>query len=194
MKTILYFHGLGSSAASRKFVRLQQVFSHKYQLICSEWTYTTSIRILLGNLLTQYENEKSIVIIGSSTGGNFAYQLAERLRFSGVKVKLILINPLLHIAQRTSQRPFPIMLEGYLREIKEVRDCTLILSRHDEMIDHSDIKLKEAVNVFEIDDNHQVKDLKRLLAILKEILNKKKQKTIPNRHILVSIEMKIELS
>lgn len=93
-----------------------------------------------------------------------------------MRVKLILINPLLKLDQRTSLRPFPELLKVYMQNIFLVLDCTLILSRQDEMIDHSDIKLQEKVKVFEIDDNHQVKDLKRLIAILKEILNKKKAK------------------
>lgn len=107
MKTLLYFHGVGSSAASRKFIKLQSEFADKYQVTCVEWTYTSDMRTMITNLFTKYEHQKSIVIIGSSTGGNFAYQLADSLRSSGVKVKLIMINPLLQLTQRITSRPFP---------------------------------------------------------------------------------------
>lgn len=46
MKTLLYFHGLGSSAASRKFIKLQSEFADKYQVTCVEWTYTSDIRTM----------------------------------------------------------------------------------------------------------------------------------------------------
>lgn len=174
MKTILYFHGLGSSANSRKFIRLQQVFGEKYQVLCPEWTFTTDIRLLLANLLTAYENQQSIVLIGSSTGCNFAYQLAEKLRAKAVDVNLILINPLMHLQQRISGRIFPEKLKSYMQEIKEVSDCTLILSTADEAIDHGMIAIAANVKVIEIDDNHQVKDIKRLISILKSLLKKKK--------------------
>lgn len=176
MKTLIYLHGLGSSAASRKFVCLKEVFGSKYNVVCPEWTYKTSIRVMLGNLFRQYENEKSIIIIGSSTGGNFAYQLAERLRLNGVKVKLILINPLLHMGQRTSQRTFPVILSNYLWEIKEVNNCSLLLSNDDEAIDHSLIRIGENVKVISIDDNHQVKNVMKLMAVIKKILKKKRSR------------------
>ena len=132
---------------------------------------------MLGNLSRQYENEKSIIIIiGSSTSGNFAYQLRERLRLDGVKVKLILINPLLHLVQRTSQRTFPSNLVGYMSEIKEVKDCSLILSNEDEAIDHSLIRIGENVKVMSIDDNHRVKNVMKLMSIIKKIIKKKRSR------------------
>lgn len=190
MKTILYFHGLGSSAASRKFVRLQQVFADRYHVICPEWTFTTDIRVLLANLLAQYEKHKSIIIIGSSTGANFAYQLTESLRSKAVKVNLILINPLLDFEQRISSRPFPAKLENYIRTISEVNECSLILSKHDEAIDHSLIQIGDKVNKIEIDDNHQVKNLKIFIRIIKELLKKKKSKVANYTSLLIKIRIK----
>jgi len=176
MKTLIYLHGLGSSAASRKFVCLKEVFGSKYNVVCPEWTYKISIRVMLGNLYRQYENEKSIIIIGSSTGGNFAYQLREKLRLDGVKVKLILINPLLHLEQRTSQRTFPSNLVGYMSEIKEVKDCSLILSNEDEAIDHSLISRGENVKAINIDDNHRIKNVMKLMSIIERIIKKKRSR------------------
>ena len=55
MKTLLYFHGLGSSASSRKFLAIQKAFGAKYEVVCPEWTYKTSIRVMLEKLYRQYE-------------------------------------------------------------------------------------------------------------------------------------------
>jgi predicted esterase YcpF (UPF0227 family) len=131
MKTLLYLHGLGSNAASRKFTSLQQAFGDRYQLHCPEWTTTTVITDFLNNLFNYYEHEKSILIIGSSTGANFAYQLTQKLRRKGVSVELILVNPLLSLSQRISLREFPAQLATYLQDIVEVENCKLILSRQD---------------------------------------------------------------
>lgn len=172
MKTILYFHGLGSSAASRKFVSLQQVFADNYKVVCPEWSFTTDIQLMLANLLKQYESHTSIIMIGSSTGCNFAYQLTMSLRAKGVKVKLLMINPLLLIKQRISLRAFPVQLANYLSEIREVDHCTLILSTQDEIIDHSMISIGEDVDVISIKDNHQVSDLQGLIGIIQNIIEK----------------------
>ena len=171
MKTILYLHGLGSIASSRKFISLQQVFGDKYQLYCPEWTITTDINLLLINLFVKYKNEKSIIIIGSSTGANFAYQLANNLRINAVEVNLILINPLLHLEQRISESLFPLDLEQYMCEIIEVSNCTLILSKRDEVIDHSKIKIGEQVHVITIDDDHRVSNVNNFTPIIKFISN-----------------------
>lgn len=192
MKTILYFHGLGSSAASRKFVRLQQVFGHKYQIVCPEWTFTTDIRMMLGNLLTQYECFKSIIIIGSSTGCNFAYQLAENLRLKSVNVNLIMINPLFHLGQRLNTKPFPAKLESYVKAIREVNECTLIVSNADEMIDHSLVKIGSHVKLITIEDNHQVKDLKRLITIIKALLKKNRSKDVNQNTIHITINFHLD--
>lgn len=46
MKTLFYFHGLGSNAASRKFVRLQQVFGDKFKVICPETTNSNHEKVV----------------------------------------------------------------------------------------------------------------------------------------------------
>lgn len=170
MKTLLYLHGLGSSANSKKFIRLQEEFTAQYQVVCPEWTVDTNIDFLLNNLFNKYQNDEFTIIIGSSTGGNFGFQLANLLRQNGVKVKLILINPLLNLVSRITSRPFPTQLARYLHEIKEVNECTLILSLKDEVIDHSQISVGKAVQLFEIDDNHRVDDLEKLIFILRATL------------------------
>lgn len=170
MKTSLYLHGLGSSSASKKFTRLKIEFETKYQIDCPEWTETTDINTFLSNLVEKYKNEKSILIIGSSTGGNFGYQLTNMLRALNVQVKLILINPLLHINQRISNWPFPVSLEKYLYEILEVNDCSMILGTHDELINHQKIKIGENVAVKWIDDDHKVKHLEVLMEVIKGML------------------------
>jgi len=159
MITLLYLHALGSSTNSKKFVRLQEDFGTTYQVVCPEWMLDANIDFFIDNLCNEYQNEEFIIIIGRSTGGNFAFQLTNLLRQKGVKVKLILINPLLNLTSRITTRPFPTQLAQDILEIKEVNDCALILSIKEEIIDHSRISVGKAVQLFEIDDNHRLDDL-----------------------------------
>ena len=87
-----------------------------------------------------------------------------------MKVKLILINPLLNLTSRITTHPFPTQLAQYISEIKEVNECILILSIKDEIIDHSRISVGKAVQLLEIDDNHRVDDLGKLVSLIGGII------------------------
>ena len=165
---ILYFHGLGSNCDSSKFQILTREFSKEYSIDCVLWNLNTDFSELLMNLQYKISGQKDVVLIGSSTGGNYAYQLAEKLRMSNSNVKLILINPLLNVNNRIADFPFPSELLDSLIAIDEVNNCHLLISKNDEIINHNLIKIGKNGIIQYIDDNHKVKDFEKYLDVIRK--------------------------
>lgn len=141
MIDLLYFHGLGSNKDSRKFKLIENAFDRTHNCFCVEWGNDTDISGLLTDLWSLYKDKDELVLIGDSTGGNYAYQLRERLKVFGVKIKLVLLNPLLDFSNRIANFSFPEKLEETLEKIKELDHCFLLQSNRDEVIDHSKMEI-----------------------------------------------------
>ena len=77
-RQIVYIHGLNSSANSAKF---KTILKNYPSAICIEWKTEDNIATIL---FEAYEHLKGLVndltIIGSSTGGNFCWQLQQKLK------------------------------------------------------------------------------------------------------------------
>ena len=74
-----------------------------------EWKNDSNIPSLLNEAEKWLQSEPTdqIVLVGDSTGANFAYQLRERLKEEDIKSILILTSPLLNVEDRTSDFEFP---------------------------------------------------------------------------------------
>src|SRR5690606_4375905 len=107
MKKMVYFHALDSGKSSRKFRLLKDHLGDRYELLCIEWNVDTDFRILMFNLFKRLLREPEVVLIGDSTGGNFACQIRDILVQNHIKVTLILLNPLLSIDTRIATYPLP---------------------------------------------------------------------------------------
>ena len=98
----VYIHGFGTTGAnSTKFKKiLAHATANNAKAIALEWNEHQSD--ILEQLILQLENEidwnEPVCLIGSSTGGNFTYQLLEK--FPNRKISFVLINPLLNVEQR----------------------------------------------------------------------------------------------
>lgn len=156
MNGLLYIHGLGSGELSRKYKLIEETFATTYSCHCAAWDTDTDIKIFIISLFKRYLGSQSLIIIGDSTGGNYAYQLREMLVRNGVKVRLILLNPLLNIANRISTDPFPERLEDSLVVIDKVNNCFLLQSLYDEVIDQTKVQLGEKVIQLRVDDSHRL--------------------------------------
>lgn len=170
MIDLFYFHGLGSNKESRKFKLIKNAFDISHSCFCVEWRNDTDISGLLTDLWSLYKDKEELVLIGDSTGGNFAYQLRERLKDSGVKIKLVLLNPLLDFSNRIASFPFPEKLEKSLEKIKEIDHCFLLQSNRDEVIDHSQMKIGPEVEQLIIDDTHRLLTFEKYVDAIKEYL------------------------
>lgn len=156
MKELLYIHGLGSGKDSRKYKLIQQAFHTSHRCTCAEWNADTDIKLFLFNLFKRYLGSPELVIIGDSTGGNYACQLRDVLIKNGVRARLILLNPLLNIANRIADFAFPSSLEDSLAVIDEVNHCFLLQSLYDEVIDQTKVKTGHNVIQLKVDDSHRL--------------------------------------
>lgn len=168
---ILYFHGLGSGKDSTKFKLLQQHFGDTQEVVCVSWNVETDISQLLFNLFKKYKDTSDLTLIGSSTGGNYACQFANMMRANRIEVKLVLLNPLLQLSLRITNRPFPTSLLASLWHIESLQDCYLICAVHDEVIDHSNVQLGIGVTAVYVDDTHKLDRFESYIPQLKNWLN-----------------------
>ncbi len=73
--TLIYIHGFGSDRNSRKFLNLKDYFGEQYNYDFIEWDNDSDIKSLIQDKFLKYKNESNLIIVGDSTGANFAYQL-----------------------------------------------------------------------------------------------------------------------
>lgn len=163
MKKLIYFHGLGSNKKSRKFRLLKDYLDDRYELLCVEWHVDTDFQILMFNIFKRLLREHEVVLIGDSTGGNYACQMRDLLTQNNVKATLVLLNPLLSIDKRIAAFPFPNALVESLHDIRQVDDCLSIISTNDVVIDHSSITYGHGTCRLIVDDVHQLLHFERYL-------------------------------
>ena len=135
-KKLLYIHGLGSDRNSRKFVNIKEYFKDQFEYNFVEWKYESNISSLLNEAKKWLESEPTdqIVLVGDSTGANFAYQLREKLKENNMQSILVLTSPLLDISNRTRNVEFPKNLISQLWQIENPEDALIIATQKDEVL------------------------------------------------------------
>ena len=163
MKKMVYFHALDSGKSFRKFRLLKDHLGDRYELLCIEWNVDTDFRILMFNLFKRLLKEPEVVLIGDSTGGNFACQIRDILIQNHIKVTLVLLSPLLSIDTRIATFPLPNVLLESLQNFWRVEDCLSITGINDAVIDHSRIAYGAGTSRLIVDDVHQLLHFERCL-------------------------------
>ena len=171
-RQIVYLHGLNSSAKSNKFKSILQIYP---SAVCVEWKTDDNISAILNDA---YEDLKGIIkdltIIGSSTGGNFGWQLQRKLKENGKSSKLILLNPLIDISFKYEDN-FPENLAKYLVDMNRFENTKVFLGVHDEVldvtksIDFFEVQqniFPDQIEIIEIDDDHRIKNFDSLLTLI----------------------------
>ncbi|WP_413531892.1 YqiA/YcfP family alpha/beta fold hydrolase [Empedobacter brevis] len=171
-RQIVYIHGLNGSANSNKFKSILKIYP---SAICVEWKVEDNIFDIL---IETYEHLKGkiddLTIVGSSTGGNFGWQLQQKLKENGKSSELILLNPLVDISVKLDN-DFPENLLQYLVDMNRFENTKVFLSVNDEVLDF--IKLKtffeiqqnifpQQIEVIEIDDDHRIHNFDSLLTLI----------------------------
>ena len=153
---LLYIHGLGSDKNSRKFLNLKEYFQDHFEYDFLEWKNDSDIRVLIDEKFQKYKNTNGLIIVGDSTGANYAYQLRE-IRSNEQDI-LVLTSPLLDIERRIASYDFPKSLGLFLNKISEPRNTTIIAAKNDEIIDQKWLfeNYFEELNLIEVDDNHRL--------------------------------------
>lgn len=180
-KTILFIHGYGSDRNSRKFQNLKDYFVGEYKCHCLEWVVYSDIPYVLELAVEKCAGIENLIIIGDSTGANFAWQIREmRSRKTDI---LVLLSPLLDVSKRKNDMEFPVSFNQYLKKIDQPENALIIASKNDEVINMKSLfeKPNNKFKLLEVNDNHRLKNFKMYLPALKAYINKKdKNKTSSN--------------
>ncbi|SFN08546.1 Uncharacterised protein family (UPF0227) [Paenimyroides ummariense] len=137
----VYIHGFGTTGAnSIKFKKIKtHALSKNFKAIALEWNEHQAD--ILEQLILQLDNQinwnEPICLIGSSTGGNFTYQLLEQ--FTDKELLFVLINPLLNVEQRKIDNyNFPMLLANQLKNPSaDLANGLILLGKNDEVLDYN---------------------------------------------------------
>lgn len=161
--TLIYIHGLGSDRNSRKFKNLKDYFKDQFEYDFLEWKNDSDVKKIIEEKLQNYQNINQLIIVGDSTGANFAYQLREMRNKK--EDKLILTSPLLNIEMRIANFDFPKSLLPYLIKIAEPKNALIIGTKKDEILNQTWLFKKDFENISlkEVDDNHRLEKFHEFL-------------------------------
>ena len=177
MKKLLYIHGLGSGRNSRKFINLKDYFKDQFDYNFVEWNNDSDISALLNEAdkWLKSEPEDQIVLVGDSTGANFAYQLRERLKENNIKLILVLTSPLLSVENRTSDFEFPKNILPQLWKIENPEDALIIATQKDEVLNQIPLFEKSLKNIklVDVDDSHRLLKFENYLSDIENYIQSK---------------------
>lgn len=159
-KKLLYIHGLGSDRNSRKFVNIKEYFKDQFEYNFVEWNNDSNISALLDMAEKWLRSEliDQIILVGDSTGANFAYQLRERLKENNIRSILVLTSPLLDIDNRIADFEFLKNIIPQLWKIENPEDALIIATQKDEVLNLIPLYQKKLKNVelIDVDDSHRL--------------------------------------
>ncbi|WP_158963263.1 YqiA/YcfP family alpha/beta fold hydrolase [Myroides fluvii] len=164
----IYIHGYGSNRESRKYVLLQTQLV-AYQARCPEWTPETDFNTWLKALYQSVENEQTVVVVGDSTGANFAYQLKEMRNAEGLDTILVLLSPLLSYDHRLNKElAFTANLKNSLQDIVAPTEALILIGKQDETLDLKEVNPYACKNseVVYIDDSHRLPLFEQYLGLI----------------------------
>ncbi|WP_262152196.1 YqiA/YcfP family alpha/beta fold hydrolase [Chryseobacterium foetidum] len=174
--TLLYIHGLGSDQHSRKFINLKDYFKDQFNYDFVEWKNDSIISELLDQAELKLEDIENPVLVGDSTGANFAYQLRERRSQKGKNSILILSSPLLNIDERIADFEFPETLIPQLQKFDDPENALIIATKKDAILNQNWLFKKPLNNVklIEVDDNHRLEKFHENLSDIELYIISKK--------------------
>lgn len=174
---LLYIHGLGSDRNSRKLLNLKDYFKEQFEYNFVEWNNDSNISSLLDTAekWLNSETENQTVLVGDSTGANFAYQLRENLKGIGKKSTLILTSPLLDIDHRIADFDFPKNLIPQLWKIENPEDALIIATQKDQVLNQKPLFEKSFKNItlIEVDDNHRLEKFENYVSHIDKYIQSK---------------------
>lgn len=172
---LLYIHGLGSDSNSRKYLNLKDYFKKQFRFDCLEWKNDSDISQLLDEAENKLKSENKIILVGDSTGANFAYQLRERLKEKGKNSVLIITSPLLNIDNRIADFEFPENIIPQLWKIENPENALIIASRKDKVLNQKPLfeKSLNTIELIEADDTHRLEEFHHFLSEIEKYIHSK---------------------
>lgn len=173
---LIYIHGYGSNRESRKYVLLAKHFA-TYEASCVEWTPETDFSTWLMQGHQAVEQEETLLLIGDSTGANFAYQWKEKRKAQGLQTILILLSPLLSYSHRRNKDlVFIPNLKNSLLDIPTPEDAFLLIGKQDETLDLQALNPYQCANseVLYIEDSHRLPLFEQYLPLLADYVERQR--------------------
>ncbi len=168
--TILFIHGYGSDRNSRKFQELKSYFTADYDLHCMEWAVYSDIPWLLNDAVEKCAVIRKLIIIGDSTGANFAWQIREMR--NSKEDKLILLSPLLDVSKRKRDVDFPDVFNQYLVKIENPENALVIASANDEVVDMKSLfeEPDKKFTLLKVHDGHRLEKFEKYLQVVEKFI------------------------
>ncbi len=164
---IIFYHGLNSSKDSNKFRILKEEYK---DIECFEWSPNDDIKDKLNNLTYKLLKCNDIILIGDSTGANFALQTRELLNKYNKQVKLILLSPLLSIKQLDIKNfLYKYVTDKLISNVKDfniINDVLIIKPINDEILSNHTCEFNCLVITTE--SGHRLEDFKNYLKYIKD--------------------------
>ena len=172
--TILFIHGYGSDRNSRKFQELKSYFTADYNLHCMEWAVYSDILWLLNDAVEKCAVIRKLIIIGDSTGANFAWQIREMR--NSKEDKLILLSPLLDVSKRKRDVDFPDVFNQYLVKIENPENALIVAAENDEVVDMKALfnEPDKKFTLLEVNDVHRLLNFENYLPALQKFISEEK--------------------
>ena len=159
---VFYIHGLYGSKSSRKF---KEIVSKYPEAVCLEWKYNDNIAEFIQHSteIVLKENQK-VTLIGSSAGGNLAWQIQQELKNLGKEVDLILINPLVETTH-LYENNMPVVFSKYIKPFDVLFNTKVLIGLQDEVINPHQNKgffelynynNSDKVEIITVDDDHRI--------------------------------------
>lgn len=169
--TILFIHGYGSDRNSRKFQELKSYFTADYNLHCMEWAVYSDIPWLLNDAVEKFAVIRKLIIIGDSTGANFAWQIREMR--NSKEDKLILLSPLLDVTKRKRNVDFPDVFNRYLVKIENPENALIVAAENDEVVDMKALfnEPDKKFTLLEVNDVHRLLNFENYLPALQKFIS-----------------------
>jgi len=173
---LIYIHGYGSNKESRKYILLEKQFI-TYQASCLEWTPDTDFDAWLNRGQQAVESEETLLLIGDSTGANFAYQWKEKRKALGLQTILVLLSPLLNYGHRLNKAlVFTANLKNSLLDISAPKDAFLLIGKQDETLNLQVLNPYQCTNseVMYIEDSHRLPLFEQYLPLIADYVERQR--------------------
>lgn len=171
---MLFIHGYGVTHGAWKFNLLKEYFSNEFNLNKMDWDTDSDIESLLNTQISALENCELPVIIGDSTGANFAYQFREKRKSLGKKSILILTSPLLVNQLKIPIDDIPQSFINQLIEYPQPEDALIIASPEDDTLNLAWLWERELENavLVQINDHHELHKFPDYLPMMKNYIDR----------------------
>lgn len=173
---LIYIHGYGSNRESRKYVLLEKQLT-TYQASCAEWTPETNFTTWLTHQHQAVEQEETLLLIGDSTGANFAYQWKEMRKAQGLQTILVLLSPLLSYSHRLNKDlVFTPNLRNSLLDVPAPEDAFLLIGKQDETLNLQELNPYQCTNseVVYIEDSHRLPLFEQYLSLIADYVERQR--------------------